>query len=289
MDNRKNKTQKNPKTKNKKNKQKKNSKKGIQIKENSLLIGLYGVTLLSVIVGTMSGIFSSHNNPQYFIWSLFIFFVLIEIDFCLFWYSKSEKTLIKNKIIYNTFAILFISTVLLKIFLPSLLIGEPILPTFSDALNNKIDPEFSLGTSGMYFGLSGTPISIDGYVPFKPYIEDNKLFVDVEVYSKSGFPPIKIIKNKLYNLPSSWDRNSNDIALEIVNEDQRPIYQLIYKKPFNINVKGLFPTPTGVIFAGDVKGVRIVSYAFINNSLISFKLKPIFKYPSWRYPGEYKN
>lgn len=111
------------------------------------------------------------------------------------------------------------------------------------------------------------------------------MYVDVDIYSKTGFPPIKIIKNVLYNLPSDWDRNSSEIALEIVNENKQPVYQLVYKEPFHLNIKGIFPHSLGVFIADDRGGVSSILYDRLY--LVSIKLKPIFKYPSWRYPGEY--
>lgn len=258
--------------------------KSAPIKTSTIHITLYACMLLVTVFGVLSSIFFNHPHPQYFVWSLFLFFVFAEMSFCLYWFTKRQKS---KRIIFSVFSLLFITTLSAALILPLLFIKKNPLPTFTDAISNNLEPVFSLGTSGMSFSNVNTPISIDGFEPFKPHIENGKLFVDVEIYSKTGFPPIKIIKNELYNLPENWDRNSNDIALEIVNENLQPMYQLVYEKPFNINIKGVFPSPSGVIIADDRRGVDFVSYALLQKLPVNFKLKRIFKYPSWRYQGEY--
>ena len=258
--------------------------KSFPIKTDTIHITLYACMLFVTVFSVLSGIFLNHPNPQYFTWSLFLFFIFVEISFCLYWYTKSSKS--KRTILF-VLSSLFIITLSAALILPLWLIKKPPLPTFADAINNNLEPVFSLGTSGMSFSNVKVPIKIGGFEPFKPHIENGKLFVDVEIYSKTGFPPIKIINNKLYNLPTDWDRNSNDIALEIVNENLQPMYQLVYEKPFNLNIKGVFPNPSGAIIADDIRGVSFISYDRLQQFPAKFKLKPIFKYPSWRYPGEY--
>ncbi|TVM01840.1 MAG: hypothetical protein CV087_10325 [Candidatus Brocadia sp. WS118] len=274
------------KSKNNTNQNAKNkySLKRFPIRTDTIHIILYACTLLVTVLGVLSSIYFSHPNPQYFTWTLFLFFIFVEISFCLYWFTKRSKS---KFIILSVFSLLFIITLLAALILPLWLIKKPPLPTFTDSINNKLEPVFSLGTSGMSFSDVNVPFIIGGFEPFKPHIEKDKLFVDVEIFSKTGFPPIKIINNQLYNLPADWDRNSNDVALEIVNENLQPMYQLVYEKPFKLSIKGVFPNPSGVIIADDIRGVSLVSYSMLQKFPTQFKLKRIFKYPSWRYPGEY--
>lgn len=253
-------------------------------KKSTLKTILYIIPLIITFFLFLSGKFSNHPNPQYFIWSAFLLFNLLSLEAFLFIFLMSDNKK-KSKYVVSYTRLFFVS--LLVVFITSTSLKKDVqLPTFSDALKISNKPVFSLGTRGMSFSGIGKPIKIGEYEPFKPYIENGKLFVDVNIYSESGFPPIKIIKNELHNLPDNWDRNFNNKALEIVNEDKKPVYQLIYKAPFNINIKGVFPIPGGVLVADDIKGVSMISY---NNFPVKIKLSPIFKYPSWRYPGKYKN
>ena len=126
------------------------------------------------------------------------------------------------------------------------------------------------------------PFNFGEFKPVKLYIEDGILYADVSVYGGSNLPPIKIIRNKLIGKPKQWDFNSNDNAIEIINSHGKPAYQLYYKSPTQIIVNGVFPFPRGFVIAGP-KGATVIQNA---NVFSNFSLKPIFKYPSWKYPGQ---
>lgn len=126
------------------------------------------------------------------------------------------------------------------------------------------------------------PFNFGGHLPIQVYVEGGKLYADVEVFSESGLPPIKITKNVLSGLPHNWDTNKNENALEVVNEAGAPIYQLIYKRDGHIVVNGVFPFPGGLVLADE-------QHMVMNPSLpAKLELKRIFKYPSWKYPAEYE-
>ena len=159
-------------------------------------------------------------------------------------------------------------------------------PRFSEDVKTF---NFSLGGGGINIGYgkeqlqagANEPFNFGGHSPVKVYIEEGNLYADVEVYQGAGLPSIKIIKNKLIDKPHNWDKNSNETALEIVDDKYRPIYQFIYKTPEHIVVNGIFPSPAGLILANDNGMV-------LNPTLpTTFKLERIFNYPSWKYPGEY--
>jgi hypothetical protein len=127
-----------------------------------------------------------------------------------------------------------------------------------------------------------SPFNFGGHLPIQVYVEGDKLYTDVEVFGKSGLPPIKITKNVLSGLPHNWDSNKNENALEVVDENGVPIYQLIYKQDGHILVNGIFPFPGGLVLADDKQMV-------MNPSLPAMlELKKIFKYPSWKYPAVYE-
>jgi len=159
-------------------------------------------------------------------------------------------------------------------------------PTFSQKHKSL---NFSLG-NGMTCGYSieqlrnqaNTPFNLGGHVPVSVYVNDDKLYGDVEIFSQSGLPPIKIIKNSLSGLPHNWDMNKNESAMEVVDEHHIPVYQLIYKHDGHIILNGIFPFPGGLVVADD-------SGMSMNPQLpYVLQIKRIFKYPAWKYPAEYE-
>jgi len=161
-------------------------------------------------------------------------------------------------------------------------------PRFSEEVESF---SFTLGESGIGVGYSKErleretvePYNFAEFKPVKLYIDKGVLYADVAIYGESGLPPIKIIRNVLSGKPKNWDFNSNEKAIEIVNSKGNPIYQFYYKTPSHIVVNGIFPFPNGFILAGP-KGSTVIQNA---NVIAKYRLKPIFKYPSWKYPGEY--
>lgn len=197
---------------------------------------------------------------------------------------NSHKTIFKWLIISAIVAYIF-SFVLFSF---NEINSEPKLkvPIFSENIENF---KFSLGEEGISVGYSKerlekthitTGFVFGDYHPVDLYIENNILYADVNIFGGYGLPPIEIKRNKLFNKPDNWDFNSNENALEIVEENQLPVYQFFYKNKSHIVMNGIFSYPGGLIFANK-NGV-----IFNPPMSTSFKLKRIFKYPSWKYPGE---
>lgn len=61
------------------------------------------------------------------------------------------------------------------------------------------------------------------------YIEDNKPYIDIDIYDVHFEIPVRLRHNKLMNKPEDWDMNSDKTALEVINEKQEPVFQLYYK------------------------------------------------------------
>ena len=228
------------------------------------------------VVGTiMIGVLLNYNKQTAAVWVTFATIVALALGLCLYWQKSiwdDRKTQQQTTISQSQPATS----------------QEPKLefPTFSEetpAVN------FSLGERGISVGYSRQalieapkePFSFSGFSPVRLYLEDDNLYADVTIYGGSGLPPIQIKHNKLINKPTGWDFNSNKKALEIVNDKSVPIYQFYYKASSHIVVNGVFPFPGGLILANE-------SGAILNPSLpTQFRLNPIFKYPAWKYPGEY--
>ena len=123
------------------------------------------------------------------------------------------------------------------------------------------------------------------FVPFWLYAEHGRLFADVEMVAQDGTIVVQIEHNKFkLNVPA-WDLNSNSSALEVVDEHKTPVMQIIYKRPSHILVNGAFHEP-----AGQTAYAQDDSLTFAPPGQPPppwFRLSPIFKYPSWKHPGEY--
>ncbi len=120
-----------------------------------------------------------------------------------------------------------------------------------------------------------------GDVPAFLYAENGKPYVDVDIYSPPPMLPVKLRHNKLLNRPAEWDMNSDEKALEIVNEKQQPVFQLYYKSPSQIIINGLF-------FNGYVTVLASENDLGIGTDVEKepYPIKPIFKYPSSQHSGE---
>lgn len=220
-------------------------------------VAIYGTGIIATLLLFTAGIiFNSHRIAA--VWIIFATIVTYALSFSLYWHDD-----IKSK--------------------PRL--KEPM---FAENTENFT---FSLGERGFSIGYSkkaleknhiNTGFVFGDYHPVDLYIENGKLYADVKIYGGSGLPPIEIKKNKLFNKPQDWDFNSNEKAMEIVNDKGVPVYQFFYKKPSHIVMNGIFPYPGGLLLANE-NGVT-------QNPLLTtkFKLNKIFKYPSWKYPGEYE-
>lgn len=141
-------------------------------------------------------------------------------------------------------------------------------------------------------GGNSTSASVDSlrkaYVPafdlygFHPvlHVVGTRLFVDVDIWTGQN-APLQLRENHVYNRPAGWDMNFNAKALEIVDHDSNPVFQLIYRNDSTVSIQGAFRTPQGVpCFASD-KGMFLFS-----PGPEGFHLDRIFQYPAWKYFGE---
>lgn len=120
------------------------------------------------------------------------------------------------------------------------------------------------------------------------YVENDKLYADFKLYGGHSEPPIEIKHNEFTIRRAGWDKNYNRDALEFVDEEYKPIFQLIYKTDTYIIINGIFSFPGGVILAGK-GGTEVISDEALKNNpdlLKDFVPKRIFKYPSSKYLGQ---
>jgi hypothetical protein len=108
---------------------------------------------------------------------------------------------------------------------------------------------------------------------------DNELVVD----AKLGTLGAELKDNRLINNPPGWDWQADDNTFEIVNERGNPVFQLIYLSGNMASIRGVFFDGAECVLVGEQDVVigrsRVEEVARI-------RIKPIFKYPSRKYPKE---
>jgi len=153
-------------------------------------------------------------------------------------------------------------------------------PTFSEE-DGPFTVVFSSGV--LHFGKDQKEadlLSIEGKPVAKAFVENNKLYVDAILSDGLGGPPVELKHNRLTFRNQRWDRNYDDSALEIVTNDLVPIFQLVYRNPRTVVVRGIFIIQNKVIVA-DENRVMIDPPSPVNAAF-----KRIFKYPSRIHQGE---
>jgi len=163
-------------------------------------------------------------------------------------------------------------------------------PTFREKVENVT---VSLGRGGISVSYTMRslkngpmrPFLFDKFAPIIMYVEDNKLYADVKVSGPSGESPIEIKHNEFTVRVPGWDKNSNQSALEVVNQQGFPVFQMIYRNNYEIEINGFISIPGSLVIAQE-DGVRIISLKDLSSTKIPVSIKRIFKYPSWKYPGQ---
>jgi hypothetical protein len=142
--------------------------------------------------------------------------------------------------------------------------------------------------SGERFGLQDTlklPITI--------YIENGVLCADVSlsggtfdsVSGSNRVVDIKVICNKFEIDNPSYDANWATNAFEIVRDNKVAIFQMIHRNPNTIEINGIFTVSSANAIYVSQEGLYPVSTS--DPKFQSYGLVPIFKYPSWKFPGQY--
>jgi len=171
---------------------------------------------------------------------------------------------------------------------PATPIAHPPEPTFHEKSETV---SFSLGEGGVTVGYSieqlrkksATPFMFGNFPPVTLSVKGNILKVDVKVWNGNGNPHIEVRDNEFTVRVPGCDKNSNTNALEVVNANGVVLFQLIRKSSTNVVINGIIPSPAGLILAGPNGTILGAS----QSKLDQFRLKPIFKYPAWKYPGQY--
>lgn len=114
------------------------------------------------------------------------------------------------------------------------------------------------------------------------WLKDNSLNYRAEIVGPHG---IVIADNKFSGLHQLWDSNSSTNAFEIVNELYSPLFQFIRESDSKLTVRGVFETKDGVRVLTDKNSRIIKNFDYHRDAVPG--LKAMFKYPAWKYPGQY--
>jgi hypothetical protein len=119
--------------------------------------------------------------------------------------------------------------------------------------------------------------------------KDGKLVLSCELIGGDKERPFQIeIHNNVFSVASGLvQKNYNDKALEVADDQGIPLFQVIQESPDKLRINGIF-------VLGQQQGETVVRVWAFGSKLIlnpnrpeEFVLKPIFKYPSWKYLGQY--
>ena len=112
-------------------------------------------------------------------------------------------------------------------------------------------------------------------------VRNGKLYTSVELTNLSCEPEMILKDNQITLNSSDWDRNMNRDALEVVDDAQRPVFQIIYERPTRLRIHGTFCSQRGIVFTHRT-GLGVGEYGYH----VPNELAKIFRYPSSKHPGE---
>jgi hypothetical protein len=185
--------------------------------ENAIYIIGIAATIICLLAGYFASFHSNLRTPS--IWLLFSGLILYSLGLCLYlqnWIWKEDVVLLQPSIQLPTED------------------TKPILkqPTFREKVK---DVTFTFGGNSFLYSISDLeqfPHPLPIMQKFLTnenqliiYVKDNKPFVDVRIYGDTQYQVVEIKQNE-FTKPPNWDSNSNENALEIVNQKQEPVFQL---------------------------------------------------------------
>ena len=135
------------------------------------------------------------------------------------------------------------------------------------------------------------PIAVgpEQYKPISVGLDKNgHLLLTCELVGTNGPNPFQIkIVNNVFEVASGFvQKNYNSLALEIADDDGVALFQLIRESKNQLQINGVFA-------AGSLNGQEMTLWASPDITYVGtarpkdYALKPIFKYPSWKYLGQY--
>src|ERR1700722_1161675 len=142
---------------------------------------------------------------------------------------------------------------------------------------------FTLGENGLSAAatVAGLRLGQKPFVGFPITVfakdTDNKIHYQISIWN--GMSPVEVTDDELSLHEPFWDRNFDKTALEVVDEKQAPVLQVMWKTPRNLVINGIFRLQNGSVVIADSNGWRPMKPGD--------KIRPLFKYPSRRFQGQY--
>lgn len=128
------------------------------------------------------------------------------------------------------------------------------------------------------------PAIINGLMPVSLCAENDRILADVKLWDDPTRPRAEVIHNHFAIQPTGWDWNFDDEAFEAVDEQQRPMLQLIYRSPSEIDVRGLFITGGLAWLFTDKESVMGLPFPMLESEMAAHPITRIFKYPREKFP-----
>ena len=126
-----------------------------------------------------------------------------------------------------------------------------------------------------------TPFNFQDNRPVRVYVENKTLYVDASVFIPETREHFEIKRNNYGGIPSGCDLNATPTAIEIVDSNKVPIFQIVFQGESKVTIKGIFVGPNST-------GAIIVDDSGVHSSDFPYNIKRIFRYPSYQHPGEYE-
>jgi hypothetical protein len=117
------------------------------------------------------------------------------------------------------------------------------------------------------------------------HLKNGALYCNIQMWQSREHQGVEITDGKYRVWPPQWDWNQSENEFEVVDENGNPVLQVIRKRSNNFQIYGLLVLPGGVVIANQ-QSTEALPWSEIK-STPSSTLKPIFKYPSQRFLGQY--
>lgn len=128
-----------------------------------------------------------------------------------------------------------------------------------------------------------------GKQQFKIYLLNGIFCVDAKVFGGFGLPLIDVRCNRIGMIPNGWDTNYTNEAMEVVNQNQVPMFQVIFESSNKVRINGVFLGENDEILIITPQGTQRVKPDTNSKAPLGIPLRPLFKYPSWKYLHQYAN